>query len=278
MELTLALVGPITAALIMAVKQAPPFKDGGKGWWLPWIACGIGMALTLAVQGATLGAAVLTVKGVLAALVFGITFGLSAVGLYEIASGTAAAKKGGGSGGALRPPIVLLLVLGAGLALSIGGCAAPLSVREAHAFEEAAWRLYMANGDRIAGAWSAAYAEARRADIEYTTAKAIDAAKRAAAAGPLSPEDLEAAIRTVVEEREKAQAATARVQASLAALQRQNALEAAKALRLHGGMGEWLAAGVEESTIPGLVDEFLTIIRAGGLVPAANAGAAPPAP
>lgn len=245
------------SAIRAVASRIPRFPAGFTDWWL--IGAGLGAVVGLVKIE-------LSLMGVIA----GVAIGVLATGGFEYLTGAGTLLKsigkalaGNGGGGGGTKAALLLLALGASLALSIGGCAAPLQVREAQAFEEAAWRVYMANGDRIQGAWSAAYAEARRADIEYTTAKAIDVAKRAAAAGPLSPADVEAAIRTVVEEREKAQGATARIQAALAALQRQNALEAAKALRLHGGMAEWLAAGVEESTIPGLVDEFLGMIRAG---------------
>jgi hypothetical protein len=154
------------------------------------------------------------------------------------------------------PKAPLLLLLALGLAVAVGGCMAPADVREAQAWERAAWTGYMANNARILAQWEQNYDLARQSDINYTTEKAIAILKKAT-----TPEEIEAGVRAVIENRDKALADTDRIKKRMRELAAVNQLEAAKALRIHGGVDEWMAAGMDESAIPGMISEIETIIQ-----------------
>jgi hypothetical protein len=177
-----------------------------------------------------------------------------------------------GGGG---PPTAALLVLGLLVPLA-AGCQAPLAVRQADAFADQTLAAYVRNTQRIHDVALAAYKTARDKDVEYTTAKVIEKAK--AAAGPdgkLPAADLEAVVKMVIEERDKANAQTAAVQSKIRDLVAVNNSELKKALRVRGAITEWLDAGIDESAIPGMIQEVAGIVGdfRGVKVPALPSGA-----
>ncbi len=153
------------------------------------------------------------------------------------------------------------LALAALTLLAASGCVAPQTIQDAYALEGQAITQYVANGERIDKAWADIYTEARRSDLDYTTEKVTQLLKDKALAGKLTPDEVAAAVKAVVANREKAQADTAKVVVSMQRLQTVNRNEIAKALRLHGTLADWLAAGVDASAIPGMIDEIGTLIQ-----------------
>ena len=177
-----------------------------------------------------------------------------------------------GNGGG--PPTAALLILGLSVAF-IGGCQAPQAVRDAYAFEGGVWQSYIRNTDRIHDLTLAAYKTARDKDLEHTTAKALEKVRAAAVDGRLPVADFEAALKTIVEERDKANGQTAAIQAKIRSLITVNNGEVRKALRIRGSMQEWLEAGLDESVIPELTQEVFGLlgdVRGGVKVPAPAPG------
>jgi hypothetical protein len=161
-------------------------------------------------------------------------------------------KSAGGGGAAATVLLLFLLPM-----LALGGCMAPADIREAQAWERAAWTGYMANNARILAQWEENYAIARQSDIDYTTDKAIAIVKKAT-----TPEEIEAGVRAVIANRDKALADTEQIKKRMRELAAVNQSEAAKALRIHGGVDDWMAAGMDEGAVPGMISEIVTIINA----------------
>jgi stage V sporulation protein SpoVS len=172
-----------------------------------------------------------------------------------------------GSGGAAAA-----LVLAAALGLLAAGCQAPAAVRATGAEEVLAWQRYVGNSERITGAAVEAYRQARQADIDYTTAKAVAAVKATAVDGKLPAETLERTVQEVIARRDMAKALTDQVAAKVQALLAANRKEAAKALQLHAALRDYLEAGIDESSIPAMIQEVLGLLGA-----PAPAGVAVPA-
>lgn len=145
--------------------------------------------------------------------------------------------------------------------LLFAGCAAPLTVREAQAFEEAALIAYARNAGRIHDLALALYETERARAIEYTTAKTIEKIQGTAVDGKLPAGEFAGALKTVIEERDKAQAQTAAIKSKVRDLMVINDGELKKALRLHGSIAEWLEAGIDESAIPGLSQEVMSLVE-----------------
>ena len=154
---------------------------------------------------------------------------------------------------------LLLLAL---LFLPMAGCAAAATVREGQAVEDVTWQNYIRNTGRIHDLTLTVYQTERAKGVEYTTTKAMEKVRAAAVDGKLPVADFEGAVKAVVEEREKATAETAATAARIRTLIASNNEEAAKALRIHGKMTEWLAAGMDESAVAALIDEAVTVIQA----------------
>jgi hypothetical protein len=242
------LVIPLVLAMMMAVKQIPLFastESGGRAnaWLLPWISAGLGVGgvfLYTAAFGSDLNVGQCILNGIL--------YGLAAAGLWD--GGFNQAAK------AIAKPAVVL-VLAAVLTIS-AGCQAPATVREAQVYEGQCLATYVANVQLERQTWATIYEQARQADVDYATAKAIEVVKAKAK----TPEDIEAGIRAVVAERERAALATTAVKTKMAKIGQANDGEVAKALRIHGGLAEWLEAGVNETAIPGMATELLDAINA----------------
>jgi len=161
-----------------------------------------------------------------------------------------------------RPPPAVMLLLAFAFVLPVaGGCVAPAAVRESQAWEEAAWRCYIRNTDRIHDLTLSMYDVERTAARERATQDALSRVKAKAVDGKLPTDEFASALEVLCQEREKADGQTKalvdRVQSLIAA----NNAEAAKALRLHGKMAEWLEAGIDESAVPLLVREAAALIQ-----------------
>ena len=146
--------------------------------------------------------------------------------------------------------------------LAAAGCQTPLQVREAQAWEQMAFQNYVRNADRIIELQVMIYKDARTRDIDYTTEKAIALVKGKAVGGQLPVDQVEAAIRAIMANRDRAVRDTDAIVARIKALQAQNAQEAQKALRIHGKIAEWMEAGVESSAVPKMIQDVVDVIKA----------------
>lgn len=178
----------------------------------------------------------------------------------------------GGSGGAAAILLALLLVPAV-----LAGCQAPQTVRDAQAWEEGAWKVYLANTAKIHNLTLSLYDLERTAARNQATAKAVDLARAKAVDGKLPVDDFAEAVKAVIEGRDAVDNQTAAVKAKVREAIEKNDAEAAKALRLRGRLTEWLDAGVDATAVPGLVSDTLKTIQMFRADPAKPA-AAPAAP
>lgn len=155
-------------------------------------------------------------------------------------------------------PIFLLALLLLPLA---GGCMAPAAVQQGQAAEAQAWAGYVSNVGRINDLTLSMYEIERRAAVESATKDAMRKVNAAAVDGKLPAAEFAGALEALVSEREKAAAQTATIVKKTRALIDANNLELAKALRLHGAMTDWLAAGIDSSAIPGLIEEAAALYQ-----------------
>jgi hypothetical protein len=79
--------------------------------------------------------------------------------------------------------------------------------------------------------------------------------------GKLPADEFAAALEVLCQEREKADGQTKTLVDKVRSLIAANNAEAAKALRIHGKMAEWLEAGIDESAVPLLVREAASLIQ-----------------
>lgn len=154
-----------------------------------------------------------------------------------------------------------LFPIGLMISLFLVGCAAPLNVQEAQAWESNAWAAYIRNADRIVDLQLEMFKSERQARTEAATQDALARVKARAVDGKLPVEDFTTALTVLTTERDKAKTQTETLVARVKSLAQANNAEAAKALRIHGKMAEWLEAGMDESAIPGLVQETIGLIQ-----------------
>jgi hypothetical protein len=177
-----------------------------------------------------------------------------------------------GNGGTTRTclliPLAFLLPL-------LGGCVAPTAVREGQAWEETAWRGYIRNTDRIHDLTLSMYEVERTAARDRATQDALSRVKAKAVDGKLPADEFASALEVLCQEREKADSQTKALVGRVRSLVAANNVEAAKALRIHGRMAEWLEAGVDESAVPLLVREAAALIQSYRGPPATGPPAAP---
>jgi len=181
---------------------------------------------------------------------------LKAVGLHIDPNKMAGRPgNGGGSNGAyLLIPLAFLLPL-------LGGCIAPMAVREAQAWEEAAWQGYVRNAGRIHDLTLSMYEVERTAARERATQEALARVKAKAVDGKLPADEFAEALEVLCREREKVDGQTKMLVDKVRSLIAANNTEAAKALRIHGKMAEWLESGIDESAVPLLVREAAALIN-----------------
>jgi hypothetical protein len=189
-----------------------------------------------------------------------IAAGMVAMGLAVI--GGIAYEDGNLTVGQRKPPttptvLVLLLVLPL-----LAGCMAPAALREAEAWEVTTWQGHLGNDQRIEQTWEQVFLATRQADIEYTTQRSIDLVKVKAA----TPADIEEGIKAVIAAREKALADTQLIVAKMRGLVATNQNEAAKAMKIHGAVTEWMSVGMEASAIPNIVTEAFGLVQSLGLL------------
>jgi hypothetical protein len=156
------------------------------------------------------------------------------------------------------PPAALVLIF---LLPLLGGCIAPMAVREAQAWEVATWQSHLGNDQRIEQTWESVFIATRQADIDYTTQKTIDLVKMTAK----TPADIEEGIKAVIAKRDKAMADTQLIVARMRSLVATNQNEAAKAMRVHGAVSQWMSVGMEASAIPNIVNEAFGLVQSLGL-------------
>jgi hypothetical protein len=154
------------------------------------------------------------------------------------------------------------LLLFVPLLVLAGGCMAPAAVREGQAAEAKAFAGYVNNVGRINDLTLSMYEVERTAAVKAATADAMRKVNAAAVDGKLPVADFAGSLEALVGEREKAAAQTASVVAKVRKLIAANNQELGKALRLQGAISDWLDAGIDQSVIPGLIDEAMTIFRA----------------
>jgi hypothetical protein len=180
---------------------------------------------------------------------------LKAVGLHIDPAKPADRPGSGGTTGAyLLIPLAFLLSI-------LGGCVAPTAVREGQAWEEAAWQGYIRNEGRIHDLTLSMYEVERTAARERATQDALARVKAKAVDGKLPADEFASALEVLCQEREKADGQTKTLVDKVRSLIAANNAEAAKALRIHGKMAEWLEAGIDESAVPLLVREAVTLIQ-----------------
>jgi hypothetical protein len=153
---------------------------------------------------------------------------------------------------------------------------APTAVREGQAWEEAAWQGYIRNTDRIHDLTLSMYEVERTAARERATQDALARVKAKAVDGKLPADEFASALETLCQEREKADGQTKTLIDKVRSLIAANNAEAAKALRIHGKMAEWLEAGIDESAVPLLVREAAALINSYRGAPESPAAAGPP--
>lgn len=202
-----------------------------------------------------------------------IVVGLAIIAKLAVQNTAGILKKGGGGA-----PLCLLAL---GLAILASGCQAPVSVRTAQADELFAWQRFTANSERITAAAVEAYRQARSADIDYTTGKAIAAVQAKAVDGNIPAADLPAIIQEIVRRRDAAKSLTDDVSRKIQVLLAENRKEAAQALQLHAALRDYMEAGIDESSISTMIQEILTLVGAPATpapLPSAAAPIAVPAP
>jgi len=158
-----------------------------------------------------------------------------------------------------KPPAALVLLLLP--ALFIGGCAASATVQQAAAWEQQAWAVYIRNTDRIHDLTLSMYELERTAAKERATAAALKMVEARAVDGKLPVAEFMEGLLALEAERTAVDAQTKAVVGKVRDLITANNAEAAKALRVHGKLAEWLAAGMDETAIPGLVQEAMGLIQ-----------------
>lgn len=145
--------------------------------------------------------------------------------------------------------VIILLSLGV---LALAGCMAPSAIREAQAWEQVAMQNHMANDARQLETFITIYRLARQADIEFTTTMFIDEATKQG----WKPE----MVVMLITKRDKAKADTEVVCGKLREMAAINQSELAKALRIHGKLADWMAAGIDESAVPIIAQELVHLV------------------
>jgi len=257
-SLALVTIGALfITAVVKAIGAKIPRLADFRDWWMIGGLVGIGLGLAVIE---------VSVAGALAGLLCAVL----ATGGYEYLTGGGVLLKGPGNGPTGTPgsgpaagpgaagPTLLLLAL---LPLIGAGCMAPATVQQAQQWEEAAWRAYVANTTRITDLTLSLYEAERAARRERATEDALAKVQAEAVDGLLPAAEFADAAKALAQERENADTQTKLVVSRIRELIAANANEAAKALRIHGKMSEWLAAGPDASAIPAMTAEVAGLLQ-----------------